>query len=206
MPVPRQIVVLAVVFEGVLLAFAIGVGLVLGRSPFHQLELRWDAVPWGIVATGPLILSLIWGLRSGWGPLRRVLRAVDELIVPLFARCSVFDFAVISLAAGIGEEVFFRGLIQPALGDVAGPVAGLFITSAIFGLAHLITPTYAVLAGVIGLYLGSLVLAFENLFIVILAHALYDFVALLYLRSRADGRRENGRTENGEWRTDEIQD
>ena len=64
----------------------------------------------------------------------------------------------------------------------------LSVASVLFGLGHLITPVYAVLAAVIGFYLGALFLATDNLLIAIVAHGLYDFVALLYLiRRRGEG-------------------
>jgi hypothetical protein len=50
-----------------------------------------------------------------------------------------------------------------------------------FGLAHFISLMYAVLAALIGLYLGILFIAFDNLAVPVIVHALYDFVALTYL-------------------------
>ena len=55
-------------------------------------------------------------------------------------------------------------------------LAGVF-----FGLLHAVTPTYAVLAGAIGVYLGVLWYYTDNLLVVVVAHASYDFLALLYL-------------------------
>ena len=49
------------------------------------------------------------------------------------------------------------------------------------GIMHPITPTYAVLATGVGVYLGVIFLLNENLLVVMLAHGLYDFIALLYL-------------------------
>jgi membrane protease YdiL (CAAX protease family) len=57
----------------------------------------------------------------------------------------------------------------------------LVVSSVLFGLLHPITPTYAVLAGLIGAYLGGVWLANGNLLVVVIVHALYDFIALIYL-------------------------
>jgi hypothetical protein len=46
-------------------------------------------------------------------------------------------------------------------------------------MAHCITPTYAVLAGVIGGYLGGLLEGANNILAPIVTHALYDFLAFL---------------------------
>ena len=60
------------------------------------------------------------------------------------------------------------------------PMAVL-VTSTLFGLAHLVTPTYAVLAGLIGIYFGVLAVVTDSLLVPIVAHALYDYAALTYL-------------------------
>jgi hypothetical protein len=65
---------------------------------------------------------------------------------------------------------------------------GLAVAALLFGLAHFITPTYAVLAGTMGLYLGWLWIDTGNLLVPITAHAVYDFLALAYLAKIRPGR------------------
>jgi hypothetical protein len=60
----------------------------------------------------------------------------------------------------------------------------LVVASAAFGLAHFITPAYAILAGLAGLYLGGLFLLQGSLTAPIVAHAVYDLVALNYVARR----------------------
>ena len=55
------------------------------------------------------------------------------------------------------------------------------ITSVIFGLLHAVTKTYAVLAFLVSVYFGWLAIATNDLLGPILAHAIYDFFALVYL-------------------------
>ena len=62
-----------------------------------------------------------------------------------------------------------------------GPALGLTAAAIIFGLLHGMTVTYAILAGVIGLYLGVIWLLTGNLLVPITVHALYDFLALVIL-------------------------
>jgi membrane protease YdiL (CAAX protease family) len=57
----------------------------------------------------------------------------------------------------------------------------LLVASLIFGACHWITPAYAAVASLIGFYLGWLLLATGNLWTPIVAHAFYDFLALVYL-------------------------
>lgn len=104
-----------------------------------------------------------------------------QRIVGLFAESSYSEIALISLLAGLGEEGFFRGVIQCALAGPVGPTGALLIASALFGLGHFVTPAYAFIAGVFGLYLGALLFLTGNLLPAIVVHTLYDFFALVYL-------------------------
>ena len=94
------------------------------------------------------------------------------------------------MLAGIGEEALFRGIIQTTLADWLNQWVALAVASALFGLGHLVTPAYAVLAGLLGLYLGGLSMVFDNLLLAIVVHALYDFVALTYLVHKHKTQRE----------------
>ncbi len=179
-----RVVRVAVVFEGGLVVLAWGLGWLLALPPFERIYLRWQAVAWGVVATWPLLLGMWWCARTQWGPFPRLMRDVEESLLPPFADCSYFELALISLLAGLGEEALFRGVMQSALAYWLNHWGALVVASVLFGLGHLITPTYAILAGLIGLYLGGLLMAYDNLLLVIVVHALYDFVALIYLLRR----------------------
>ncbi len=93
--------------------------------------------------------------------------------------------ALIAAAAGLGEELLFRGLLQHGLAGWLAPPWGVWIAllaaSLAFGCCHLLSTTYAVLAALIGLYLGLLLMFSGSLLAPALAHGLYDFVALVYL-------------------------
>lgn len=97
----------------------------------------------------------------------------------------IVQLAVIAAMAGLGEEMIFRGVVQAALanwlGDGAGPWIALLAAAVLFGLLHTVTPTYALLAGLIGLYLGWLWMVTDNLLVPVVVHGLDDFVALVYL-------------------------
>jgi membrane protease YdiL (CAAX protease family) len=56
------------------------------------------------------------------------------------------------------------------------------VAGVLFGLVHSITFTYVVLATLMGVYLGWVWLyADHNLLVIVITHALYDFVVLLWL-------------------------
>lgn len=188
----RNILPLALIVEGGLGVVALGIGLLVGINPLGSIQFdsasaaaNVQAIGWGLLATVPLVALLIVSQRIELAPLLRLRRLLDEVVVPLFARLNIFEVALISLAAGLGEEMLFRGLIQAGLAQwISGPLhvwLALLIASVAFGACHWLTHTYAVLAMVIGLYLGWLFIATENLLTPITAHAAYDFVALIYL-------------------------
>jgi membrane protease YdiL (CAAX protease family) len=105
------------------------------------------------------------------GSVRRIMRGE---IKAAFASTTVVDICLISLWAGIAEELLFRGVIQARW--------GLFAASILFGILHFVTPGYALMAMVVGFYIGLLHHFFQSLLIPIQLHTLYDFGALLYLR------------------------
>jgi len=177
----RSALLIALGFEGGLLLLAWGLGWLFSQPPLAQTRWNWHDFGIGLGATVPLLLGL-W-ICSTWpiGPLRRIKIFSETVVRPVFGQCKVDDLALISLVAGIGEEMLFRGVLQ-GLGDRwFGVGRGLVIGSVLFGLVHLITPTYAILATLCGVYFGVLMMFTDNLLTVIVPHALYDFVALLYI-------------------------
>jgi uncharacterized protein len=163
----------------VLLALALGWWLEV--APFGTLAWTWRGLAWGIAATAPLLLGLAWCLRTTLAPVVRLVQVAEQRIAPLFAGSGPVALALVAMFAGLGEETLFRGVIQPALATHLPVWAAVAATAALFGLAHWITPTYALLAGIVGAYLGGLLLVSGNLLAPIVAHALYDLVALTLL-------------------------
>ena len=160
-----------------------GLGWWLHVSPLGRLQFGLAPVALGIVATVPMLLGLAWILTSRWPPARELVTLVSERLAPLLAGCSKSQLAFLAVLAGVAEEVLFRGVVQVGLSEMFSQPLALVTTSAIFGLAHFASPVYALLAGLVGLYLGALFLLQGSLLVPILAHALYDFVALVALDS-----------------------
>ncbi len=105
------------------------------------------------------------------GSIRKMMRGEIKAV---FASTTLVDICLISLWAGLAEELLFRGVIQARW--------GLLPASILFGVLHFVTPAYALLAMVIGFYIGLLHHFFQSLLIPIQLHAIYDFGALIYLR------------------------
>lgn len=139
----------------------------------------------GIVATLPMLLVFGVLVQSRQPALRQLREHVEGLVREMFPRKSAVEFAMVALLAGVGEELLFRGVLQTKLIVWTTPVIGLVLTSVLFGLAHALSRTYFAFAVAVGAYLGWLTLRYDDLAAPMVAHGLYDFVALVWLaRSR----------------------
>lgn len=152
---------------------------------FHRpalTDIRWSlqCAGMGVVAAVPPFLFFLWTLTSSlplFSPHRQLL---ESLLRPLFGSWSILQLFVISLIAGVSEEAFFRGAIQGSLSDRVDVIAALILASGLFGACHLLTWTYAIIAALIGAYLGLLWIWTGNLLTPMITHAVYDFAALVY--------------------------
>lgn len=175
---------LALSGEAGLLLLAWALSRWLDISPLQQIQPSFAALGWGVAATLPLLLGLAWMLSARGGPAQRLVSLVVEQLGALLARRSAVELALLAAVAGISEEVLFRGVVQVGLAKMLPEWWALLAASVLFGLVHFASRTYAVLAGIMGLYLGALFLAQGSLLAPIVTHALYDFVALVYVARR----------------------
>ncbi len=181
----RRLVAVAVASEGALAVVALvwcwvgGVPLPLGAWASGATAGLAGAA---VLATINFVLLRfapeIWPFTTVRDLYRVVLR-------PLFADIDLRGIVAVALAAGVGEEIFFRGAVQGQFGWV--------IAAIVFGLAHVGHRGYVgfgVWAGVIGAGLGWLYRASGGLIAPTVAHAVYDALALAYIRW-APGEQEN---------------
>ncbi|MBP7778963.1 MAG: CPBP family intramembrane metalloprotease [Acidobacteria bacterium] len=139
----------------------------------------------GLLVAGVLAAANYRWLHAPTGVFTRVRSAVDEVLVPTFAILSPLQIVLVSLAAGLGEELFFRGWLQAVIGSVPAALA--------FGVAHVAGPrmlAFGVWATGMGLVLGGLATATGGLLAPVVAHACYDVLAFQYLGAAA--RRRGG--------------
>lgn len=191
-----SLVTLALLFEGGLVLIAIAVGLLLGVPALADVRFDTDSVAQGAAATLPMLLLLSPLARRHHG-LERLRDDVTRQILPLFKNASLPQLALLSALAGLGEEALFRGVLQTWLAQHLGDAGGLVLASIVFGLAHFINRSYALLATLIGLYLGWLYLTSGNLLLPVIAHGLYDFVALIVLLNDGKRRVSQSHTRSG---------
>ncbi len=172
---------MAVIVEGGLVLLAIGLGWLFDHRPLDHFQVDWQGALWGVAASAPMLLGFLAMVRWPVGPLRSIKKFTDTVIRPLMSSCTLVDLFGISVLAGVGEEMLFRGLMQDLFASWMPLASALALASVLFGLMHAVTATYAVLAAVIGVYLGAVYVWTDNLLAPMIAHGLYDFVVLLYL-------------------------
>lgn len=162
-------------FEGGLALLSLGVGWLVGIDPVERLSWSWQAVGWGVLGTAPTFALFYVTYRHPIGELRKIREFLARELAPSLANLRWLDLILLSLLAGVAEEVLFRGLFQPWLGATWSNV--------LFGAVHWITPLYALLAFAIGSYLSWLMAVIEpsNLLTPIVTHALHDYLAFLMI-------------------------
>ncbi len=177
MPISRiRLLTIALLAEGAVLVLAVLLALWLDINLLPvSYDLGRDVAVGSLAAVLPAAL-FVWSLsrqasRISWiGSLQKTLLTLQVV----FSQARILDLIAISLIAGIAEEMLFRGVIQTQL--------GILPASILFGLAHLITPIYAVVATIMGIYIGILYQMFDSLLVPVQLHFIYDLFALLYLR------------------------
>ncbi len=136
----------------------------------------------GIVAVIPLLIInyLLFGTHARKIKLLEpFLHFKEHVVRPLVSILDLKSGLILSCAAGIGEELFFRGIIQAEF--------GIAVASLSFGICHfplsmrrdrIIVIVYIL----IGFYFGFLQHFCQTLWVPVIAHSLYDFIALSYMR------------------------
>ncbi len=192
--IPARFTALAVAFELSLGLLGILLGYLTGPSLWEvMIPLSPAAAASRILAGVATALLLFAGIvlvdRHPLGLFRQLQQTVRQHVVPLFRGASTWELLLISVAAGVGEELLFRGYCQAAMAHwLAAPWGNwgaLLLASVLFGLCHWISGAYAIVATAMGLLLGGLFLGTGHLAAPVVAHALYDFLALLYLTRRS---------------------
>lgn len=165
-----------------LIAIAAGLGWLFLEGPFpYELGPAPTGLLYGVAAAVPpaMLVVLVW--RDGgrrwpgvWAGFEGIIERLEPALGPILGALGPAGILVIALAAGLGEEILFRGVLQPLLGIV--------LASVVFGALHALSLGYFLFATVFGLYLGWLFEVTGHLAVPIVAHAAYDVFALYLLR------------------------
>lgn len=183
-----------------ILVIALGNLLFVPLSALLVLAWAWrSGTPWGEIGFGrprswlaAILVGIVFGIAFKL--------AMKALVMPLLGAPAVNPayhhlagnaaalpgmLYLIIVGAGFGEEIFFRGYLFERLGRLLGSGAGamagiVLITSVWFGLAHLPEQGLAGMeqAVIVGLVFGTIYAVTGRLWLLIVAHAVFDLAAL----------------------------
>ena len=176
----KQLFITGLVFEAVLAGIAVAWAAWRGLPLLGGFEGLLPSVGFSIIATLPLVAALLLMVRVEAPWMQAIEQHVRSFLAPLVRYGGLPGMAVLALAAGVGEELLFRGVLQAELAGWIGPAGALLAASLVFGLCHWITLAYAIIATGMGAYLGALYWYTGGLWVPVLVHTLYDFVAFVY--------------------------
>ncbi len=165
------------VLSEILFAFIalFGVGLLVrrhGQQLAHRLGLEKPQPAHLLIGVGWIVLLvLLQGIAgAAWALLNpeqaRLLESINSLLLANVD--TVWEWLLLALAAGIGEELLFRGALQP--------VFGLGFTAVLFALVHVQYGYTPILLFIVFLaVILGLVRRYYNTTIAIFVHVGYDF-------------------------------
>ena len=180
---PDRFFRVACYFEAALALLAMLLGWLLDVNPFADLDFNEQGLAIGMLLTLPLTLLFFALQQLPYAPLQNIKTLLMETLGARLHRRHWTDLLILAGIAGFSEEVLFRGMLQPWLESATGITAGLIFSNILFALVHAVTPLYALLAMLMGLYLGlSLDYGGErNLLTPIVIHGFYDFIAFIVI-------------------------
>jgi len=187
-----KITLLVALSEGVLFLFSLPW---LNRTvvPFPP-----DIFPYiqiGILCSLPLLIISIllsvsmtrWAFLQSSALGRQLQELQRDYIFPLSSSLRGVHIFLIAILSGIGEEVFFRGLLTWLLSSVTMEIFVLLFVNVAFALVHFIGNFYR-FSWVIpiyfaaGIYLSIINIYFDNIIVPIACHAFFNFCSLLLNR------------------------
>lgn len=157
----------------------VGVGFLVRRNPAQTLErlgLVWPGWRWILASLGGAVVLVIFGIAFDQATVRLTpeqSRSIDEVSKQLLNSVSTPLAAIaLALAAGIGEEILFRGALLPRLGN------GL--SALLFAVLH---TQYAISLASLEIFILGLALGWlrkrAGTTGSIIAHAGYDLILLM---------------------------
>lgn len=178
-PLTRPQVLIAMGVTAVVLMIIAKGWQYFGNVSLLPVEITPLAIAWGLgLAIAITAMSAL--VHWSWPAYRRSAQVYLELVLKPLAWP---DVIWLGLLPGLSEELLFRGVMLPALGQ--GAIA-LILSSVLFGTLHLSSPEqwpYMIWAMVIGLVLGGSALLTGNLCIPVVAHILTNMISgLLWKR------------------------
>lgn len=165
--------------------------VVIGVLLIDYTDTSWQLAADGILS--PVIWGAVLGIATFGGviiltrmPVSRSLREVCKQLIPIFDNMALWQIVTLSLMAGIGEELLFRGLLQQWLAGYYSIDIAIGIAAVVFGLLHFATFSYFLLTTVLGAAFGIAYHLTGSLLLIMSWHAFYDLLAIWVFARRPE--------------------
>lgn len=111
----------------------------------------------------------------------------SAFVLPICRVLSIRGALVVAIFSGVGEELFFRGLLQSEASRALGLVPGIFAVNLLFAYVHLLEMTRKfygvfVLYFVAGAIFSGVTVATGSIVPAIVAHMIFNFLSILAIR------------------------
>ena len=166
--------------SSIVLALGLIAMLIFNPSLSALGSIGWWSVVLGMIA-GAGLYGVVFVLTKAFLMGSASMRDLMEKLASLFRDFSWPAIVVISIMAGVSEELLLRGLLQNWLVDVFNPTVGIALASLVFGLMHFLTRTYVLVTFALGMVFGVAYYLTDSLVFVMVAHAAYDVLAFAVL-------------------------
>jgi membrane protease YdiL (CAAX protease family) len=143
---------------GLMAGFAIGLGMVLMVHGLEIFRFRW---------------------------IEEMSEIAEKHLSVLLKGCNIWHLIALSLSAGVGEELLFRGWLQGTLVrelepfGTGGIAFAILLASLMFGIVHPLSRGYVAVATVLGVILGVTAYWSQNIFMAIIGHTVYDAILMI---------------------------
>ena len=173
---------LTFVFGSLMVPLAIGLAALLKVDLAAMLTGAIADAGYGVAATIPLLVFLAWFAKTEIGVMKRFRDSQIEFFSNIGFEFTTLRIVLLAIVAGVGEELLFRGVLQGAAMRAMPLSLAIIVPNIFFGLLHARTLLYALIAALIGVWLGLVAHFTAGLIAPIVAHGLYDLVAFEYTR------------------------
>ena len=139
---------------------------------------QWVAIGVGVLAILAQVTYLAWvSLNTdGLTAIKKQMGELSNLAPQSPTENRLFD--MVSISAGVCEEILYRGLLLATLVSLVGTWPAVAITSLIFGLGHAYQGISGIAkTGLVGLVLALFTVSSGSLYIAIVLHAVIDLTS-----------------------------
>jgi membrane protease YdiL (CAAX protease family) len=154
----------------------------------------WTGAAWGIVLLACALLiaqvAAIRGNETGLSTARKQMTSIEGVLPHTPVELKLF--LAVSLAAGVGEEIVYRGYLLAYFDSPVGPAGAVLASTLMFGLGHAYQGAAGIVrTGIVGLLYAGTYVGTGSLLAPMLLHVVTDatsgLLAYLALRPVAAG-------------------